>query len=81
MQLHQFSDTVQDLCHEGHSLAQVHFGIGDVSYVLKSIDVTSGTVTFRLQAEPQRAVHEGFLALREVDNSVREKSSKSIEKT
>lgn len=74
MQLHQFSDTVQDLCHEGHSLAQVHFGVGDVSYVLKSIDVTSGTVTFRLQAEPQRAVHEGFLALRE-------KSSKSIEKT
>lgn len=74
MQLHQFSDTVQDLCHEGHSLSSVHFGVGDISYVLKSIDVTQGQVTFRLQAEPQRAVHEGFLALRE-------KSSKSIEKT
>lgn len=78
MQLHQFSDTVQDLCHEGHSLAQVHFSIDNVSYVLKSIDVTNGTVTFRLQAEPQRAVHEGFLAL---GKSLREKSSKSIEKT
>lgn len=74
MQLHQLSDTVQDLCHEGHSLAQVHFSVGDVPYVLKSIDVTGGSVTLRLQAEPQRAVHEGFLALRE-------KSSKSIEKT
>ena len=85
MQLHQFSDTVQDLCHEGHSLAQVHFNIDNVPYVLKSIDVTSGTVIFRLQAEPQRAVHEGFLALGradgEVDNPVGEKSSKSIEKT
>lgn len=40
MQLHQFSDTVQDLCHEGHSLAQVQFSVDDVSYVLKSIDVT-----------------------------------------
>lgn len=74
MQLHQFSDTVQDLCHEGHSLAQVHFGVGDVPYVLKSIDVTEGSVTFRLQAEPQRAVHEGFLG-------VGQKSSKSLEKT
>lgn len=81
MQLHQLSDAIQDLCHEGHSLAQVHFGIDNASYVLKSIDVTDGSVTIRLQAEPQRAVHEGFLALREVDNSVREKSSKSIEKT
>ena len=78
MQLHQFSDTVQDLCHEGHSLAQVHFSVGDVPYVLKSIDVTQGQVTFRLQAEPQRAVHEGFLALGRADG---QKSSKSLEKT
>lgn len=81
MQLHQFSDTVQDLCHEGHSLATVHFGVGDVPYILKSIDVTNGSVTFRLQAEPQQAVHEGFLGVGEVDNPVGQKSSKSQEKT
>lgn len=81
MQLHQFSDTVQDLCHEGHSLSSVHFSINDASYVLKSIDVTNGTVAFRLQAEPQRAVHEGFLGVGEVNNPVGEKSSKSLEKT
>lgn len=74
MQLHQFSDTVQDLCHEGHSLAQVHFSVGDVSYVLKSIDVTNGSVTIRLQAEPQQAVHEGFLALREKSSNRNEKT-------
>ena len=74
MQLHQFSDTVQDLCHEGHSLAQVYFNIDSVPHVLKSIDVTEESVTFRLQAEPQKAVHTGFLG-------IGEKSSKSIEKT
>lgn len=74
MQLHQFSDTIQDLCHEGHSLSSVHFGVGDISYVLKSIDVTQGQVTFRLQAEPQRAVHEGFLALREKSSNRNEKT-------
>lgn len=74
MELHQFSDTIQDLCHEGHSLAKVRFGIEDIPYVLKAIDVTNGTVTFRLQAEPQNAVHEGFLALGQ-------KSSKSEEKS
>lgn len=74
MQLYQFGDTIQDLRHEGHNLAQVHFRIDDVSYVLKSIDVTDGSVTIRLQAEPQQVVHGGFLALRE-------KSSKSLEKT
>lgn len=72
MQLHRFSDTVQDLCHEGHSLSTVHFGVGDVSYILKSIDVTNGSVTFRLQAEPQQVVHEGFLGVSEVNNSVRQ---------
>jgi hypothetical protein len=75
MELHKFSDTIQDLCHEGHSLAQIHFSVGDVSYILKSIDVINGTVIFRLQAEPQRAVHDGFLGLG------RQKSSKSQEKT
>ena len=78
MELHQFSDTIQELCHEGHSLAQVHFSVDTVPYVLKAIDVTNGTVTFRLQAEPQQAVHEGFLAL---GRTVRQKSSKSKEKT
>lgn len=78
MQLHQFSDAVQDLCHEGHSLCSVHFGIDDVSYILKSIDVTNGSVTFRLQAEPQQVVHEGFLG---VGDAGRQKSSKSQEKT
>lgn len=78
MQLYQFSDTIQTLCHEGHSLCAVHFGVGDVPYVLKAIDVTNGTVTFRLQAEPQQVVHEGFLAL---GNAGRQKSSKSQEKT
>lgn len=78
MQLHQFSDTIQDLCHEGHSLSSVHFGVGDISYVLKSIDVTQGQVTFQLQAEPQRAVHEGFLALGRADG---QKSSNRNEKT
>ena len=73
MQLHQFSDTIQDLCHEGHSLCTVHFGVDDIPYILKSVDVTNGSVTFRLQAEPQQAVHEGFLG--------RQKSSKSQEKT
>lgn len=82
MQLHQFSDTIQELCHEGHSLCTVHFGVGDVPYILKSVDVTNGSVTFRLQAEPQQAVHEGFLGVGKVDNSVpsdagRQKSSKS----
>lgn len=77
MQLHQFSDAVQDLCHEGHSLCAVHFSIDDVPYVLKSIDVTNGSVTFRLQAEPQQAVHEGFLGV----DKVGQKSSKSQEKT
>lgn len=83
MQLHQFSDTIQDLCHEGHSLATVHFGIGDVPYILKSIDVTNGSVTFRLQAEPQQAVHEGFLGLKDtgLKDAGRQKSSKSQEKT
>lgn len=87
MQLHRFSDTIQDLCHEGHSLCAVHFGVGDVSYILKSIDVTNGSVTFRLQAEPQQAVHEGFLGVgegstgRQIDNPVGQKSSKSQEKT
>ena len=74
MQLHQFSDTVQDICHEGHSLSSVYFGIDDIPYVLKSIDVTPTRVIFRLQAEPSSAVHTGFLG-------VREKSSKSKEKT
>lgn len=78
MQLHQFSDTVQDLCHEGHSLSSVHFGVDGTPYVLKSIDVTQGQVTFRLQAEPQRAVHEGFLALGRADG---QKSSNRNEKT
>lgn len=74
MELHKFSDTVQELCHEGHSLAQVHFGVDDVLYVLKAIDVTNGAVIFRLQAEPQQAVHEGFLALREKSSKRNEKS-------
>lgn len=74
MELHQFSDTIQDLCHEGHSLAKVHFGVGDVPYVLKSVDVTNGSVTFRLQAEPQQVVHEGFLALREKSSNREEKN-------
>lgn len=74
MQLHQLGDLIQDLRHEGYNLAQVHFKIDDVSYVLKSIDVTNGSVTIRLQAEPKRVVHEGFLG-------VGEKSSKSLEKT
>ena len=86
MQLHQFSDTIQELCHEGHSLCTVHFGVGDVSYILKSVDVTNGSVTFRLQAEPQQAVHEGFLGVGDVGRKVdkaglsdagRQKSSKS----
>lgn len=83
MQLHQFSDTIQDLCHEGHSLCAVHFGVGDVSYILKSVDVTNGSVTFRLQAEPQQVVHEGFLGVGEVGpkDIGRQKSSKSQEKT
>lgn len=81
MQLHQFSDTIQELCHEGHSLCTVHFGIDDVPYILKSIDVTNGSVTFRLQAEPQQVVHEGFLGVGEVNNPVGQKSSKSQEKT
>ena len=78
MQLHQLGDLIQDLRHEGHNLAQVHFKIDDVSYVLKSIDVTEGSVTIRLQAEPQRAVHEGFLALGRADG---QKSSNRNEKT
>ena len=86
MQLHQLSDTIQDLCHEGHSLCAVHFGVGDVSYILKSVDVTNGSVTFRLQAEPQQVIHEGFLGVGEVNNpglkdAGRQKSSKSQEKT
>ena len=64
MQLSQFSDTVQELCHEGHSLSQVHFGIGDVEYVLKSVEVTSTKVTFELQAAPIEPMHEGFLGIR-----------------
>ena len=73
MELHRFSDTIQDLCHEGHSLAQVRFGIEDVSYILKSIEVVPGKVTFQLQAEASNVVHEGFLG--------RQKSSNRNEKT
>ena len=74
MELHQFSDKVQELCHEGHSLARVSFSVDDVSYVLKSVEVTPTRVTFRLQAETDNVVHTGFLALRE-------KSSKSLKKS
>ena len=81
MELHQFSDTVQELCHEGHSLARVSFNIDGVPYVLKSIEVTPAQVTFRLQTETSNAVHSGFLALRDTNNAVREKSSKSLKKS
>lgn len=65
MQLSQLSDTVQELCHEGHSLSRVHFGIDDVEYILKSIDVTPTTVTFKLQMATQKeTVTDGFLGIR-----------------
>lgn len=81
MQLYQFGDTIQDLRHEGHSLARVSFSVDDVPYVLKSVEVTPTQVIFRLQAEPQQVVHGEFLALRDTNKVVREKSSKSLEKT
>lgn len=64
MQLNQLSDTVQELCHEGHSLAKVKFGVGDVEYVLKSVDVTPTSVTFQLQATTTEVVADGFLGIR-----------------
>ena len=64
MELHKLSDTIQELCHEGHSLAQVKFGIEDVEYVLKSIEVTSTSVTFKLQAATLETISEGFLGIR-----------------
>lgn len=64
MQLSQLSDTVQELCHEGHSLANVKFGLNDVAYVLKSIDVTPTSVTFQLQTAETEVVTDGFLGIR-----------------
>lgn len=61
MQLNQLSDTVQELCHEGHSLATVKFSVSQDEYRLKSIDVTPTSVTFNLQLVEQEASHEGFL--------------------
>lgn len=61
MQLHQLGNTIQDLRHEGHNLSSVHFSINDVPYVLKSVEVTPGQVTFRLQTEANNTVREGFL--------------------
>ena len=81
MELHQFSDKVQELCHEGHSLARISFSVDDVSYVLKSVEVTPTRVTFRLQAETDNVVHTGFLGVGEVNNPVGEKSSKSLKKS
>lgn len=74
MELHRLSDIIQDLCHEGHSLAQVRFGIEDVSYILKSIEVVPGKVTFQLQAEVNNVVHEGFLALGQKSSNRNEKT-------
>lgn len=61
MQLSQLSDTVQELCHEGHALASVHFVIDKDEYKLKSIDATPTSVTFNLQLVEQETSHEGFL--------------------
>ena len=61
MQLNQLSDNVQELCHEGHALASVHFAVGKDEYKLKSVDVTPTRVTFNLQLVEKKAEHEGFL--------------------
>lgn len=61
MQLSQFSDTVQELCHEGHALANVKFNVGTEEYKLKSVDVTPTSVTFQLQLIEKEVQHEGFL--------------------
>ena len=61
MQLNQLSDHVQEICHEGHALASVHFAVGKDEYKLKSVDVTPTRVTFNLQLVEKEAQHEGFL--------------------
>lgn len=61
MELHKFSDTVQELCHEGHSLSLIKFNVNNDEYKLKSVDVTPTRVTFNLQLVEKEAEHEGFL--------------------
>ena len=63
MQLHELSDHIQDICHEGHSLSSVHFTVGKDEYRLKSVDVTPTSVTFNLQLIEKEAEHTGFLTL------------------
>lgn len=63
MQLSQFSDHIQELCHEGHSLSPIKFSVGDDEYKLKSVEVTPTSVTFNLQLVEKEAEHTGFLTL------------------